>query len=111
MEFGRIWVLRGPNVWARSPAAEAEVKLGHLLSFRPDQDAGFRDRVVVALSQAGGRPAPDLGGPTLAHTLCHITCELLSRSGTEVGFSLVRPGGGDLFRVVVPLDEEALTRA
>src|SRR4051794_17905162 len=35
MQFGRIWVLRGPNVWARTPVIEAELELGPLVGESP----------------------------------------------------------------------------
>ena len=28
MEFGRLWALRGPNIWARVPVLEVEVETG-----------------------------------------------------------------------------------
>lgn len=108
MDFRRIWILRGPSIWARFPVAEAEVLLGELNNFRPAENSDFAQRL------RSGFPAGrhlELGA-TLAHTLQHLTLELQQLAGSEVRYGLVHPTQEtDFFRVVVEYEEEALVRA
>jgi len=82
MEFRRVWVLRGPNLWARVPVFEVECDLT-------------------------GLPAAET-----AHTLQHTALRLQTLAGSLVSFGLTRetsqPG---LYRVVIEYEEEALGRA
>src|SRR5262245_12917317 len=82
MEFRQVWVLRGPNRWARVPVFEVECDL------------------------------TGLPGAETAHTLQHAALRLQTLAGSPVSFGLTRetsrPG---LFRVVVEYEEEPLGRA
>ena len=53
MEMQRLWVLRGPNVWARCPVLEIELNLGDLKGSASDDIPGFTERLVSRLRTAG----------------------------------------------------------
>src|ERR1700733_1776279 len=119
MEFGRLWVLRGPNIWARVPVIEVEVEtdasatgptdLGERLAHRlailknsPELGARLRETGAEELRRA----------PTLAHALQHLRLELQCLAGSDVSFGAtcagVKPGQ---WRVAVEYDEEPLGHA
>jgi cyanophycin synthetase len=98
MQFRRIWVLRGPNVWSRSPVIEAEVELGEHDACRAATLPGFAER---------------LGADTnLADALLSVVLDIQSRLGV-----VVRPGRvhrtreSAFYRVVFEYEEEALALA
>jgi cyanophycin synthetase len=122
MKFQRVWVLRGPNIWARSPVLEAELVLTAEQDRTSDRFAGFTERLIAWLPAAGARPQSEDGsgnfahplqtGTTLAQVLQHTTLELQRLAGSPVHFGLVRATGKPgLYRVVVEYEEEALGRA
>ena len=47
MDFNRIWVLRGPNVWARGPVIEAEIDFGDLRTASSAALPGFLGRLAA----------------------------------------------------------------
>lgn len=107
MEFRRIWVLRGPNVWARFPVVEAELELRDLDAFRPAETAAFADRIRAAL--AGDEPPPTAN---LADLLGQLGLELQRRAGSAVRFGQVhRTREPAFYRVVIEYEEEDLARA
>jgi cyanophycin synthetase len=122
MEWQRVWVLRGPNQWARFPVLEVELQLGDLRGAISKELPGLIDRLSTWLPALPWRPAGDglagdfsaqlRRGTDLAHVLMHTTLELQSLAGSDVKFGLVRPTAGDgLVRVVVEYEEEELARA
>jgi cyanophycin synthetase len=102
MEFYRIWVLRGPNRWARVPALEVELDPGPLRRLAP----GVAERLAAALDEpiaAAVHPAP---------LLRDLTLILQRRAGSAVGFGLAHEVYRDhLARLVVEYEEEPLGRA
>jgi cyanophycin synthetase len=112
MEFRRIWVLRGPNVWSRLPVFEVEVEVTGAPA-----DPAFLDRLSARLPESDpprrGRLLDQLrAAATPAHVLQHLTLHLQALAGSDVTFGLTREAArAGLFQVVVEYEEEALARA
>jgi cyanophycin synthetase len=117
MHVQKIWVLRGPNLWARSPVLEVELDLQHLNDPPTSSLPGLSDRLLAWLPTLGQRPATDGGpgdfarqlrdGSSLAHVLQQVTLELQSLAGCGVKFGLVHPTGRPgFYRVVIEFEEE-----
>lgn len=101
MRFGRIWTLRGPNLWSQTPAIEAEVDVA---------EDGAVD--VPALARALALDDGALRGTTLADLL--YAC--VRRLQEAVGFHGVVGGvhatrRRAFFRVVFDYDDETLADA
>lgn len=118
MEFRKVLVLRGPNLWANYPVLEVWVDLGEL--DRPSTDfPGFPDRLIdwmptmiehrCSVGVRGGFFQRLRTGTYLGHILEHVTLELQSLAGMEVGFGKARetsePG---VYKVVIEYIEETL---
>src|SRR5437762_4698568 len=95
MEFRKVWILRGPNLWARVPVFEVECDLTGAPAL--ETVPGFQDRLPSWLTL----PAPS-PFPTAAHALQHAALNLQLLASSPVSFSVTRdtPQPG-LFRVVV----------
>jgi cyanophycin synthetase len=109
MEFRKVWVLRGPNIWARIPVLEAEVNIGDVVV-----PADRLEAIQSWLTTPMGRvsfPVPPPGS-TPAHLIPPVTLRLQELVGSGVTFGLIRamsaPG---LYRVLVAYEEETLGRA
>ena len=118
MEFRKVLALRGPNIWTNAPVIEAWVDLKEL--DRPSTDfPGFSDRLMswlpsmiehrCSVGERGGFFQRLRQGTYPGHILEHVTLELQSLAGREVGFGRARetsePG---VYRVVVKYHEEQL---
>ena len=121
MEFRKVLALRGPNIWANAPVIEVWVDLGNL--DRPSTDfPGFSDRLMnwlpsmiehrCSIGERGGFFQRLRDGTYPGHILEHVTLELQSLSGVDMGFGRARetsePG---VYRVVFKYKEETLARA
>jgi cyanophycin synthetase len=123
MEFRKILTLRGPNVWANFPVLEAWVDLGQYNDSCSNEIAGFNDRLKgwfptmiehrCSVGERGGFFQRLDRGTYPAHILEHITIELQSLCGSEVGFGRARAIDEDagLYRVIVEYEEEELAKA
>jgi cyanophycin synthetase len=111
MEFGRIWVLRGPNLWASCPVIEAELDLGPWATYRlGGADSPLRQRLASWLGVQESLALET--DATLADLLLVLTQELQRLSGWTAIFGHVRPTTRPgWFRVVFSYEEEALARA
>ncbi len=120
MEFRKVLALRGPNIWTNFPVIEAWVDLGEL--DRPSSDfPGFSDRLMAwlptmiehrcSVGERGGFFQRLRQGTYPGHVLEHVTLELHSLAGIDVGFGRARetsqPG---VYRVVFEYVEETLGR-
>src|SRR3954464_930632 len=116
MEFGRIRVLRGPNIWGRCPVLDVELLRGDG-AVRRDGAPAFAARLLrwvpSLASQDGTGEVPPFQGPFgLAHALNRLLIRLQSQAGSEVHLGLVDcRGGEEPIRVVVEYEEEELARA
>ncbi len=121
MDFRKVLALRGPNLWANFPVLEAWVDLGEL--DKPSTDfPGFADRLIdwmpsmiehrCSIGERGGFFQRLHTGTDPGHILEHVTLELQTLAGTEVGFGKARettePG---VYKVIIEYIEETLGRA
>ena len=120
MEFRKVLALRGPNVWANFPVLEAWVDLGDL--DKPSNEfPGFPDRLIswmptmiehrCSIGQRGGFFQRLRTGTYLGHILEHVTLELQTLAGTEVGFGKARETSEQgVYKVIIEYIEEGLAR-
>jgi len=121
MEFRKLLALRGPNIWTNAPVIEVWVDLKEL--DRPSTDfPGFIARLMswlptmiehrCSIGERGGFFQRLRDGTYPGHILEHVTLELQSLVGREVGFGRARetsePG---VYRVVIKYYEEQLAIA
>ncbi|HEY7422958.1 MAG TPA: Mur ligase family protein [Gemmataceae bacterium] len=122
MEFRRIRVLNGPNIWANFPVLEAWVDLGALKDSPSDELPGFNDRLKAwlpsliehrcSVGSRGGFFERLRRGTWQAHILEHVALELQSLAGTEVGFGRTRETSEDgVYKVALEFEYEELGRA
>ena len=121
MEFRKVLALRGPNIWTNAPVIEAWVDLKDL--DRPSTDfPGFSDRLIswlpsmiehrCSVGERGGFFQRLRDGTYPGHILEHVTLELQSLAGRDVGFGRARETSErGVYRVVVEYDEEQLALA
>jgi cyanophycin synthetase len=108
MELQRIWVLRGANIWARSPVLEVELDLTGFAAVTEERLAASTARLRATTPSFAQRPL----GPDLPALLRDFTLELQRLAGSPVQIGLVRPAGRDgFFRVIIEYEEEELGRA
>src|SRR5262249_41171458 len=102
MEFGRIGVLCGPNIWGNCPVLEVELQR-RAGGARLDGTPAFAERLLRWVpSLAGEGEGPPFQGPLgLAHALGRLTIRLQSQAGSEVHLHLVDGRGDRPVRVVV----------
>lgn len=117
MEIRDIWVLRGPNIWANFPCLQAEVDLGELKDTSSEMIPGFNDRLKgwipsliehrCSVGERGGFFQRLERGTYMAHILEHVTLELQSLAGIDVGFGRARETDEEgVYKVVVEYQEE-----
>jgi cyanophycin synthetase len=122
MEIRKILVLRGPNIWSRHPVLEAWVDLQDLKDSPSDSIPGFNDRLIAwlptmvehrcSIGERGGFFQRLRDGTYPAHILEHVTLELQSLAGTNVGFGKARETSEEgVYKVVVRYRDEQLARA
>ena len=122
MKFRKVLALRGPNLWATFPVLEAWVELGDLKDASSDEMPGFNDRVMdrlptliehrCSVGTRGGFFERLRRGTYPAHVLEHVTLELQSLAGSQVGFGRARATSeSGTYRVAVEYEEEELARA
>ena len=121
MEFRKVLALRGPNVWANFPVIEAWVDLGELNDRASDEIPGFNERLMswlptmiehrCSIGERGGFFERLRRGTYMAHILEHVTLELQTQAGAEVGFGRARESSEEgVYKVVFKYKEETLAR-
>ena len=121
MEFRKVLALRGPNVWANFPVLEAWVELGAYKDCSSDEQPGFNDRLTSWLptmiehrcseGARGGFFERLRRGTYPAHILEHITLEVMSLAGSEVGYGRTRSTSEDgVYKVAIEYEEEPFAR-
>jgi cyanophycin synthetase len=112
MQFRRVRALRGPNVWANFPVLEALVDLGEWKDTASDAVPGLSERLMAwlptmvehrcSIGERGGFFERLRRGTYPAHILEHVTIELQSLAGSDVGFGRARAAAEDgVYKVVV----------
>ncbi len=121
MEFRKVLALRGPSIWANFPVLEAWVDLGELKDKPSNEIPGFNDRLTAwmpsmiehrcSIGQRGGFFQRLRTGTYLGHILEHVTLELQTLAGAEVGFGKARETSEDgVYKVIVEYIDEAVGR-
>jgi UDP-N-acetylmuramyl tripeptide synthase len=122
MEFRRVRVLGGPNIWANYAVLEAWVDLGPLKDSPSDELPGFTERLMAwlpsliehrcSVGTRGGFLERLRRGTWQAHILEHVALELQSLAGTPVGFGRTRETHEDgVYKVALEYEYEELGRA
>jgi cyanophycin synthetase len=122
LEICKVHLLRGPNIWANYPVLEAWVDLGGLKDTSSDEVAGFNDRLKAWLpgliehrcseGERGGFYQRLERGTYPAHILEHVTLELQTQAGHQLGFGKARATAVDgIYKVVVRYLDETLVEA
>ncbi|MHB1423609.1 MAG: cyanophycin synthetase family protein [Gemmataceae bacterium] len=122
MEFRRVRLLGGPNIWANFPVLEAWVDLGPLKDSPSDELPGFNERLMAwlpsliehrcSVGRRGGFFERLRRGTWQAHILEHVALELQSLAGTPVGFGRTRETHQDgVYKVALEFEYEDLGRA
>jgi cyanophycin synthetase len=122
MEIRRVAALRGPNVWANSPALEVWLALSPAEDQPSNTFPGFCDRLMAwlpslhehrcSVGEPGGFFSRLLDGTYLGHILEHVTLELQTLAGTPTGFGRTRETSeSGVYKVVVKYKNEEVARA
>jgi cyanophycin synthetase len=122
MEFRKIRVLAGPNIWANFPVLEAWVDLGPLKDSPSDELPGFNERLKswlpsliehrCSVGTRGGFFERLRRGTYQAHILEHVALELQTLAGTAVGFGRTRESSEEgVYKVALEYEYEELGRA
>jgi cyanophycin synthetase len=122
MEFRKVLALRGPNIWANFTVLEAWVDLGKLKDSPSDELPGFNDRLMAwlptmiehrcSVGERGGFFQRLRRGTWLGHILEHVTLELQTLAGCEVGFGRARETSEEgVYKVAIEYVEEEFARA
>ncbi len=122
MELNKVLALRGPNIWANFPMLEVWVDIGQLEQTSSDEIPGFNDRLTAwlpsmiehrcSVGQRGGFFERLRRGTYMAHILEHVTIELQTLAGTEVGYGRTRETStSGVYKVAIEYENEDLARA
>jgi cyanophycin synthetase len=114
-------VLRGPNIWSRSPAIVLLVDLGQLEEWPSNRIPGFNEALTAlipslqdhacSLGRRGGFISRLTDGTWLGHVAEHVAIELQSLAGTEAHVGKTRAAGGaGRYNVVYEYREEDVGR-
>ncbi|MFH1113066.1 MAG: cyanophycin synthetase [Pseudomonadota bacterium] len=121
MRIRGVRALRGPNIWANFTVLEVLVDLEDLKNSPSDTIPGFNQRVKEWLPSLiehrcsrgvrGGFFQRLDEGTYLGHVLEHLTLELQTLAGTEVGYGKARETDEDgVYKVAIEYQEEQLAR-
>ncbi len=113
----RLRALRGPNYWRLAPVIACDVRLGALEHVSSAEMPGFVDRLLQTLptlhehpctrGAAGGFVERLHEGTHIPHILEHVSLELQTLAGSDVGFGrVVASGDPGVWWVIVAYDEE-----
>lgn len=122
MEIRRVAALRGPNLWANSPALEVWLALSAEEDRPSNAFPGFCDRLIAwlpslyehrcSVGERGGFFSRLREGTYLGHILEHVTLELETLAGTPIGFGRTRETSETgVYKVVVKYKNEQVARA
>ena len=100
MQIQKALKLRGPNIWANFPVLEVWIELEEFKDTSSEMIPGFNDRLIgwlptmiehrCSIGERGGFFERLRRGTYMGHILEHVTLELQSLAGTEVGFGRAR---------------------
>ena len=121
MDFRKVLVLRGPNIWANFPVLEVWVDLGSLKDTPSNEIPGFNERLMgwlptmiehrCSIGERGGFFERLRRGTYFAHILEHTTLELQTLAGITVGFGRARETSEEgVYKVAIEFEEEAVAK-
>src|SRR4051794_19154111 len=100
MQIQKVLKLRGPNIWANFPVLEVWIELEEFKDTSSEMILGFNERVTgwlptmiehrCSIGERGGFFERLRRGTYMGHILEHVTLELQSLAGTDVGFGRAR---------------------
>jgi cyanophycin synthetase len=122
MQIKKVLALRGPNYWANFPCLEAWVDLESWKDTSSEMIPGFNDRLKgwlptmiehrCSVGERGGFFERLRRGTYFAHILEHVTLELQSLAGNEVGFGRARETTVEgVYKVAIEFTNEQVARA
>lgn len=107
MEFGPIWTLRGPNLWARFPVLEVELDLAALPALSAEQIAALRERLTALVPAFACPPAAAADSAYLAEVFQQLALLLQFLAGSPVSFGMVkRTRQPHYFKIILEYEEE-----
>lgn len=117
MQIQKVLKLRGPNIWANFPVLEAWVELEELKETSSEMIPGFNERLTswlptmiehrCSIGERGGFFERLRRGTYMAHILEHVTLELQTLAGTQVGFGRARETSVDgTYKVAIEYVDE-----
>ena len=116
-------MLRGPNIWSRTPAIVLDVDLGVLEDWPSNTIPGFNEALIelipsledhaCSLGRRGGFVSRLNDGTWLGHVTEHVALELQSLAGTDAhaGKTRAAPGEHGRYNVVYEFRDEDVGRA
>lgn len=121
LDIREIHLLRGPNIWANYPVLEAWVDLGSLKDASSEEIPGFNERLKTwlpgmiehrcSVGERGGFFQRLDRGTYPAHILEHVTLELQTMAGHELGFGKARETCVEgLYKVIVRYLDEVVVQ-
>ena len=121
MEFRKVLVLRGPNIWANFAVIEAWLDLGDLKDKPSNVIPGFNDRLMnwvpsmiehrCSIGQRGGFFQRLRDGTYQGHIVEHVALELQTLAGCNVGFGKARETSEEgVYKVIIEYEEENVGR-
>lgn len=122
MRIRGVRTLRGPNIWANFTVLEVLVDLEELKDSPSNTIPGFNQRLKewlpsliehrCGLGVRGGFFQRLDDGTYLGHVLEHITLELQTLAGTDVGYGKARETSEEgVYKVAIEYEDETLARA
>jgi cyanophycin synthetase len=100
MQILKVLKFRGPNIWANFPVLEVWIELEEYKDTSSEMIPGFNERLMgwlptmiehrCSVGERGGFFERLRRGTYMGHILEHVTLELQSLAGTEVGFGRAR---------------------
>lgn len=121
MKIRNVRALRGPNIWANFTVLEVLVDLDELKDRPSNTIPGFNQRIKewlpsliehrCGLGVRGGFFQRLDGGTYMGHILEHLTLELQTLAGTDVGYGRARETDEEgVYKVAIEYEEEQLGR-
>jgi cyanophycin synthetase len=122
MRIQKVLKLRGPNIWANFSVLEAWVDLEELKDTSSEMIPGFNERIMgwlpsmiehrCSIGERGGFFERLRRGTYMGHILEHVTLELQSLAGTEVGFGRARETSVEgVYKVAIEYVDEHVAMA
>ncbi len=119
MDFRRLMVLKGPNIWSRRQCLEVWVDLAELNEWPSNRIPGFNERYKAwlptviehrcSVGERGGFFSRLDDGTYLGHILEHTTLELETLAGSEAGFGRAREMSEEgVYKVAIRFEEESV---